>query len=275
MNSIKKEIKKLYLKIYFFIQANCINLFRTLFILKIKKNKINGKISLLCPTRQRTNKFLRFIKSIIEHTENLNNLELLVLIDEDEKFVSEYENLIEEINLKENFIKLYKKSLKSNPERMNFLYSKSNGEIILPVNDDMIFLTNHWDNYLRNDFNKCKLHEPFSVWLRCDRKYTYLDASAFPAVNRNWKNRLGYLSYPEFKNWYQDTWICDLGRRTGLYVVSKKILVKQFHANNFENEIDDTHRINHTKENIEFDDKIWLKTKEIRIKHSKKLKLNH
>ena len=275
MNSIKKEIKKLYLKIYFFIQANWIDLFRTLFILKIKKNKINAKVSLLCPTRQRTKKFLRFIESIIEHTENLNNLELLVLIDEDEKFVSEYENLIKEINLKQNFIKLYKKSLKSNPERMNFLYSKSNGEIILPVNDDMIFLTNNWDNYLRNDFNKCKLNEPFSVWLRCDRKYTYLDASAFPAVNRNWKNRLGYLSYPEFKNWYQDTWICDLGRRTGLYVVSKKILVKQFHANSFENEIDDTHRINHTKENIEFDDKIWLKTKDIRIKHSKKLKLNH
>ena len=29
------------------------------------------------------------------------------------------------------------------------------------------------------------------------------------------------------------------------------------------------------KQNIEFDDKIWLKTKDIRIKHSKKLKLNH
>ena len=275
MNSIKKEIKKLYFRIYFFSQANFINLFRTLFISKRKKKIISSKISLLCPTRQRTKKFLRFIESILNLTEDLNNLELLVLIDEDEKFSTEYENLINKINNKRKFIKLYKKSLSSNPERMNYLNSKSIGNIILPVNDDMIFLTNHWDRLLRNDFNKSKNNEPFSVWLRCDRKYTYLDASAFPAVNRNWENKLGYLSYPKFKNWYQDTWICDLGRRTGLYIVSNKIRVKQFHANNFNNEIDDTHKLNHTKDNIKFDDKIWLETKHKRIQDSKKLKLNH
>ena len=50
-------------------------------------NKFNAKISLLCPTRQRSKKFLRFIESIIEHTENLNNLELLVLIDEDKNCI--------------------------------------------------------------------------------------------------------------------------------------------------------------------------------------------
>ena len=272
MNSIKKEINKFYYKIFYFILSNYINIFRTTILYISGKDKQRKKkISLLCPSRQRVKKTDRFLDSLYKTTENLENLEVLILLDEEEKFYPDYKNLIEKYNNIKDIIKINSKTLLTNPERMNYLSSISSGEIILPCNDDMIFLTNKWDNLLCYEFSKADINEPFSVWLRCDRKYTYFDASAFPAINRYWLEKLGYLSPSQFKNWYQDTWICDLGRRTHLFIISKHIKVKQFHALHYKEEIDDTHLKNHTKQNIEYDDHIWINTKTIRKKDAKKL----
>tara|TARA_B110000003_G_scaffold275682_1_gene319042 strand:+ start:98 stop:928 length:831 start_codon:yes stop_codon:yes gene_type:complete len=272
MNSIKKEIKKFYLKFFYFIKANYINIYRTLILkLNTKNIKTNNKISLLCPSRQRVNKTNRFLDSLYNKSNNLDNLELLILLDEDEKDELGYIKLIEKYNKIKNIITIHKKNFETNSDRMNFLASISTGEILLGCNDDMIFITPEWDTLLNYEFSKAKNNEPFSVWLRCDRKYTYLDASAFPAVNRCWFNKLDHLAYHKFRNWYLDTWICELGRKTNFYIVSNKIKVKQFHAINLKDEIDDTHTKNHTKENIEHDDLIWQQTKKLRDSDVSKL----
>ena len=272
MNSIKKELKKVYLKIYYLIYCYCIYFYRSFFIPNKDRDYSIKKISLLCPSRQRVNKTKRFLDSIYEKTENINNIEILFLLDEDEKFYSEYKELISKYNIKGNIISIFRKSLLTNSDRMNYLASVSKGEILLVTNDDMCFLTSGWDTLLNDEFSKSRKKEPLSVWLRCDRKYTYLDCSAFPAINRSWYDKIGYLSYYKFRNWYLDTWICDIGRKTGLLLVSNKIKIKQFHALSIIDEIDDTHRKNHTKENIYYDDQIWLDTIEVRKIDAEKLK---
>lgn len=272
MNSIIKELKKFYLKIYYFIFCNYIYLFRTFCLTKKNRDYSNKKISILCPSRQRVNKAKRFLDSIYKKTKNINNIEVLFLLDEDEKYYSKYEDLILNYNKTSSIISIYKKTLPTNSARMNYLASISTGDIMLVANDDMIFLSNEWDHLLNYEFSKNNKDKPFSVWLRCDRKYTYLDSSAFPAINRNWYNKIGYLSYYKFRNWYLDTWICEIGRKTGLFIVSNKIKIKQFHALSNVEEIDDTHIKNHTIENVYYDDKIWLNTKKERELDAKKLR---
>lgn len=272
MNSIKKEIKKLYLKIFYFIYSNYIYLFRSIFFFRKSKNIKNKKISILCPSRQRVKKTERFLNSLYQKSKDIKNLEILILLDKDEKFDLDYRNLVAKFNKISNIIFIHNKDFLTNSERMNYLASVSTGEILVVANDDMIFLTTDWDHLLNYEFSKTKKNEPFSVWLKCDRKYLYLDASAFPAINKCWYDKLGYLSYSKFRMWYLDTWICDLGRKTGLFIVSKNIKVKQFHANSYKDEADNTHFKNHTKENLKYDDQIWLDTKIIRKIDAIKLK---
>ena len=268
--SIKKDILKGFKRMYFFSYTFLkYHLFSiTAFILKKKIQTF--KISLLLPTRERSKKFERLLLSLIKTCQYQNRVEILLLLDEDDKEIDRYKEIIKkEIFRSLNFI-LIIKNLKSHAIRNNHLAELSTGNIIFPINDDMIFVSKRWDYFIDREFSKIDMDRPFCIWIKSNIKYSYLHCD-YPIINKSWHKRLGYVGSENFNFWYLDTWICDLSMRSGRYLITPNIKVDQLSANKFKNEIDETHLRNINSDKEKKDYNIWQKTRGERIKHAKLL----
>ena len=266
LKEIKTTSKKLYWKSFFNLSY-----FYKSFLFSVLKKKIEkNKISILIPTRERVLKFKRFISSIIEKTKYLDRCEILVLIDKDDPEKNKYFELIDEFkkNIK---IKIYNESLDTHAKRNNFLAKESSGKILFPANDDMIFVTENWDYLLDIEFSKNLSNKPFCVWVDSGNKYPYLFCH-FPIINRSWYKTLGYVGCELFNFWYLDTWICDLAKRSKLFIYANKIKFKEFNAQANVNELDNTYLRNIADNKLEKDIEIWEKSIYERINEAKKLK---
>jgi hypothetical protein len=269
--SIAKDINKLFFLIYYFILSNLIYFYKTinfyLFIKIIKKHKI----SILLPTRNRPQKFERMLISLIKKSYNIKRIELLIFIDNDDKEKKNYYKIINKYK-KKIYIHYYVNKVETHAKRNNFLLKKINNlDIVFPINDDMVFVSNNWDRYVDLEFSKINRHEPLCLWTKCNRKYKYLDFPAFPIVNSHWINKLGYLGCELFNFWYLDWWICDISRKSWKYLITNNIVLMHLHINNKKENIDEVHKSNFTKKKLEKDYKIWINTYKIRTKESKKL----
>ena len=103
---VKKEITKLYLRIYYTFETFFLRLYYFKFKKKINNNK--SIISLLCPTKNRYLKFKRFTDSLINKTNDINRIELLICLTlrkEIEKYESEILRLIKKLIVKK-FLKI-------------------------------------------------------------------------------------------------------------------------------------------------------------------------
>ena len=239
-----------------------------------KKNIIKRNISILCITRERTVGFERLLKNIIKKTENISRIEFLFLIDYDDKFKKKYKNLLNKYK-KYFTVKIYiNKIIKLNSERINFLAKKSQGDILFSVSDDMIIETKHWDSLIDLESSKFKDNSPYCLWPSVDaNKYKFLHC-AFPIISKKWFDILKYHSYPKFYHFYADTWICELSRLSGKFLLLKKFFIKTFHPEINKKYADKTYfRLRKNSKN--YDDKIvFFKHEHIRKIHAKKLKEN-
>ena len=269
--SIKKDISKGLKRIFYFVFTKIKYHYITAKACFFKKEKKKFKISLLLPTRERSKKFERLLTSLVETCQDIYRIEILLLLDEDDKEISEYKNILSKDIFKSLKISFNIKNLKSHAIRNNYLAKISNGDIIFPINDDMIFFSKKWDVIIDYEFSKLNNDNPYCLWISSKNiKYNYLH-SDYPIINRAWYKRLGYVGSEYFNFWYLDTWICDLSLRSGKFLVTTKIKVNQLSANTFDNEIDVTHLRNINSDKINKDLKIWNDTLYQRKKESLKL----
>jgi len=267
--SLKKDLKKGFTRLYWFTYTFIKYNYLT-FKFKIFNNKINtNKISLLLPSRERSQKFKRMLNSLKSKCSNINRIEILLLLDEDDKEIVIYKNLIDN-EFKDLNIKLIIKNLKTHAIRNNYLASISNGDILFPANDDMIFISSNWDHYIDSEFSKIDKNIPFCLWINSGKKYNYLHCD-FPILNKAWYKSLGYIGSEFFNFWYLDTWICDLSFKSKKFIVSNKIVVDQLSADTHENEVDNTFLKNKKDGIPEKDFLIWNDTEKNRKIDANKL----
>ena len=270
LQSIKKDILKGFKRIYFFSYTIIKYYFITLKANFLKKRQEKFRISLLLPTRERSKKFERLLESLIKTCKDQSRIEILLLIDEDDKEIYEYKKIIKKEIFNNLKFVLNINNLKSHAIRNNYLAKLSTGDIIFPINDDMIFISDKWDYIIDSEFSKINNQDPFCLWIKSNIKYRYLHCD-YPIVNRSWYKRLGYVGSENFNFWYLDTWICDLSMRSGLYITTPNITVDQLSANRINDEIDETHLRNINSDKDKKDYRIWSETKKERIKHAKLL----
>ena len=266
--SIKKDIRKGIRRLFWFFYTNIKYKFLTINF-NDKKNLKEFKISILLPTRERSIKFKRMLDSLIRTCKNIYRIELLILLDEDDREFNKYEEIIKDAKYKNLKSKIYIINLPSHAKRNNYLATKSTGEILFPFNDDVIFMSQNWDIEIDLEFSKIK-NRPYSLWINSGQKYLYLH-SDFPVVNRIWYEKLGYVGSEFFNFWYLDTWICDLGLRSKKFLISKKIKLYQYSANTINEEVDSTHLKNIKNDIPKKDEIIWLETENERKKDAKLL----
>ena len=261
--SLLKDLLKGFNRLYWFLKTYIKYHLLTIkyFLLgnKIKKHKI----SLLLPTKLRSIKFKNLVSSLLDKTSNDYEIELLILLDENEEQLNDYLKIINSIK---NFkISYYLKNFSTNLQRINFLAEKSNFDLILAINDDIEFTLSDWNKRVAIEFSKINMDKPFSLWLRSDDvKYKYFHSN-FPVINRSWYKKLSYHS-PEkyFSHWWADNWICDLGKKSGKFLITHEIFIKHFNQFHLVNQKDKTYLDNQKKRNGEIDLENWNKYNYIR-----------
>ncbi len=193
------------------------------------------KISLLCPSRERLNKFLTFTSSVFTTTNNINNIEIILGVDEDDPKFYEYKRIANNLN----FIKLiilpeglFKEEGLSG--LWNYMVEKTDGDILAMVGDDMIFKTNDWDRKIIDTFEAQK--DP--LWLvHCNdgmrgsgNKYQSVAPMAVNSfIHREYVNIVGRYVQTEVKEIFQDTYLDRLFSVLDRKIYYHDILIKHLH----------------------------------------------
>ena len=132
LKKINKEVIKGLRRIYWYNYTNIKYFYLSLKFLLLNYNIFKNKISLILPSRERSQKFERMIKSLKDTCSDLNRIEILILLDTNDKDTSEYKRIIE-VNKNDLNINIFILDLKTHAKRNNYLAKKSTGDLIFPI----------------------------------------------------------------------------------------------------------------------------------------------
>jgi glycosyltransferase involved in cell wall biosynthesis len=161
--------------------------------------------SIILPSRERPELLKSFIQSIEKTTEDFDNIEVLIALDEcdkhtDYKFLEEYEYvLVFRVRRSANFSKDY----------YNFLASQSIGNWIICANDDSEFKTDGWDNLALGVLES----RPNIVYGFIEdgmdgyRVAKYDPYCSFPLIGRKGYETLGYIFPDRIPIWGANLWV--------------------------------------------------------------------
>jgi glycosyltransferase involved in cell wall biosynthesis len=105
-------------------------------------------ISMILPTRGRVSSLQRFLKSIILHTDQPHQLEIILVIDKDDRESIEFE--FPDLLIKKRIVRPGQSMGSLNQAG----FEVSSGRYLMLVNDDVVIQTDHWDNKLRSVLDK-------------------------------------------------------------------------------------------------------------------------
>ena len=193
------------------------------------------KISLMCPSRERLNKFLTFTCSVISTAKNTDNIELVLGIDKDDPNFNSYKRISNNLPFI-NFVPLNEHLFKE--EGLSGVWNKmvehSTGDIISMVGDDMIFKTDDWDEAIINIFESQK--DP--IWLvHCNdgmrgkgNKYENVAPMAVNSfIHRAYVETVGRYVQTEVPEIFQDTYLDRLFGSIDRKLYRHDILIKHLH----------------------------------------------
>lgn len=195
-------------------------------------------ISLLLPSRQRPHFMDRVWKSALETCEFENKLEIVFVLDDDDK-ASAIE--VKKMATNDPRVKYLIQPRDTNLSRLwNKAYELSTGSILMHLGDDIVFRSNDWDTCVRNEFNKYPDRILF-VYGRdgiVDKPVVGKDGqiqtytSHFGThgfIHRNWVQTVGYFVPPYFVSDYNDTWLNEVSEKLGRKVFVPEIFTEHMH----------------------------------------------
>jgi len=268
---IKYSILKKIFLIKWFLICN-IKYYFTIFFIRNKKKLHNIYIILL--SKNRPTKFRRLLDSINILSKKKNRIKILVLLDKDEKMKKDY--IIISNYFKKNLdIELFFKNFYPYPLGLNFLASKSKkNSLICIFSDDLIISLDKWDDYLDFIASKFSKKKAFSIWTRSNNHTEkYYTLSEHPIINSNWFKALRYIC-DEKLPYITDLQICELGRISGNFIITKKMMYNHLRADENNNEDDETSiKLKKFRKSKDYDwYPNWIKNTNKRIEDAYKIK---
>lgn len=155
-------------------------------------------ISLLVPTRDRPENIKRLYKSLQDTTADMDNIELLIYTDDDDK---SYDDL----GLP---IRHFKGPSQVLSNCWNALVPHAKGDILMHCGDDLIFRTMAWDEKVRAEFKKYPDHIVFVYGNDGSGHDGTFGTHGF--IHKRWVETVGYFVPPYFSSDYNDTWLNDV-----------------------------------------------------------------
>ena len=199
---------------------------------KLKQNnmsytKTDETISIILPTRKRSKELSRLVDSVNSTCISPNKIELCIYIDNDDT-----ESRVTIENLVKTYSKIsirYTTSVeKLNLSQMwNYAYEKlATGNIIMHCGDDIVFRTEHWDQVIRQEFNK---YPDNIVLVFCKDGIQNENLATHSFIHRKWIELSGFWLPPYFVSDYNDTWLDYVARAINRRVYLDNIYTEHMH----------------------------------------------
>jgi len=152
-------------------------------------------ISVILPTRGRSENLLKALDSVINNCKNINDIEILVKVDTDDTETINTINNYNHSSLITLVISDRKNGYASLNEYYNELYEKASGEFIFCINDDLNIETADWDLLVKPFENQlvCLHHNPTAP---------HNDVWYFPIISKKLLDVIGCVSKSVFYDGY-------------------------------------------------------------------------
>jgi hypothetical protein len=193
------------------------------------------KIALMCPTRNRMNKLLTLISSLITTVKNPNNVNLVLGIDEDDPAKKYYTYLQKNVPI----IKIIE--LKNDGKFLglstmwNHMVEKIDADIYALVGDDMMFKTQDWDAEITKEFENGPKDKIIMVHCNDGMRGPGNQFENVPPlcvnffIHKNYIKTTGYFVEPYIENIHQDTWTQLIFNNLKRSIYRHDILIKHLH----------------------------------------------
>ena len=185
------------------------------------------KIAILIPSRERMNRRLTILTSILTSVSDINNVTIYFGVDEDDptrdmiKKVASAIPCVKIVDIKNDgkFIGL--------GGMWNICVDASTEEIISMIGDDMVFLTQGWDEILINEFKNMPSDQIKGI--HCDDGYHGSKLAVNFFCHRRYAEVMGRFMREEFKiNWI-DQWLHQVFNSVGRLKYCGNILIEHRH----------------------------------------------
>lgn len=182
---------------------------------------VHGRISILCPSRNRPEQLVEMMESALKMSSKPDFVEFCLYIDADD---SSYDELTMPTNV----------TVVRGPRMWlsmmyNSLLTSAKGEYLFWSGDDVEFKTFGWDEELRNALNT--FSSQLGVAHVNDMATSYPQKYAtIGMVHRNWVNVFGYVFTPHLRDNGIDFWISNVTNQINrrLYLPHVKVEHKQY-----------------------------------------------
>ena len=193
------------------------------------------KIALMCPTRNRMNKLLTLISSLITTVNNPEGVLLVLGVDEDDPakkyytFLEKNVPIVKVVEFKNNrkFLGL--------STMWNTMAKKIDADIYAMIGDDMIFKTQNWDNEIIKEFANGPKDKIIMVHCNDGMRGPGNQYAQVPPlcvnffVHKNYIQTAGYFVEPYMENTHHDTWPQIVFDALGRTVYRHDIHIKHLH----------------------------------------------
>jgi len=225
------------------------------------------KYSILTPSRNRPDRLITHVDSILDRAQYPEYVEIMVYVDFDDPSLERYNEL-----QYYRGIKIVFGPSQSISKSWNIIASQSTGDVMIMGNDDQEYQTLAWDTLLQTQLEQFQ-DEIYVAWM--DDGINQERHCAFPIISRTWYQTLGYFAPGVFNFGYNDTWIYDIGKRLDrcLYIPHIKALHRHF--SKYPDVRDDTYDRNRTQSRgnlYKLDEKIYHNTQAQRQRDAHKLR---
>jgi len=202
------------------------------------------KIALLCPTRNRRNKLLTLIASLIT-TVKTDGVYLVLGVDEDDPIKKYYDYLQHNVP----FIRVI--TFKNNGKFLGLstmwnemVKQTQDVNIYAMIGDDMTFLTQDWDVEIKKEFENGPKDNVLMVHCNDGMRgpgNKYENVKPFCVnffVHKKCVDTLGYFVEPYIENIHQDTWCQVVYDSVGRTKYRHDILIKHLHVSETKDKVD-------------------------------------
>lgn len=200
-------------------------------------------ISILCPTRGRTDAMGRLVRSARETAANPTEIEFIFYVDDDDS-----ESAVEADHLNATAVRGPRIVLS---EMWNRCWNEARYDVAMHCGDDIIFRSRDWDLHVLYAFER---HPDKIVLVHGRDGYQDAGLATHGFMHRRWVETLGYFVPPYFSSDYNDTWLTEIADAVGRRVYLPEVFTEHMHPVVGKGTWDQTHQerlVRHQRDNVE------------------------
>lgn len=182
------------------------------------------RILVKIPTRSRGSKIVSFVKDLIDKTEELDRVQILISCDVDDPTMGA--GVVTDL-VALGPVKVVKGESKSKIHACNRDIELADPwDIVVLVSDDMIPTAKGWDNVVRYQMTKHYPDTDGALWFHDGHQNRICTLSI---LGRKYFDRFGYLYHPDYVSLWCDNEFTEVAMRAGKMVFSSIVLFYHAH----------------------------------------------